>query len=75
MAEETAILFWLALAAYAAVGACLCLVLMFGLLRRLDPLAAASPSRVKAILAPGLIALWPVALVRLIKAKSSDTTS
>ena len=65
MTEAVAANIWLGVGAYATVGVVVTLVLMLGALKRLDPLAAAAPLRVKALIAPGLIALWPLVLARL----------
>lgn len=71
MSEQFAVSIWLGLAAYAAVGALLWIVLMLGLIKRLDASAAAASWRVKAVLTPGLIALWPIVLALLIKPQKS----
>jgi hypothetical protein len=57
---------WLAVAGYAGAGAVVALALCVGLLRRFDPLAATAPWHVKLILAPGMMLLWPVMLVKLV---------
>lgn len=65
MTEQIATVIWLALAAYLAIGAVIAvLTLVFGL-TRLEPSAAGLALRVRALIAPGLIALWPLVLVRL----------
>jgi hypothetical protein len=63
--EQTAIVIWLALAAYLAMGAVMAIfTLAFGL-TRLEPSAAGMALRVRVLIAPGLMALWPLVLVRL----------
>jgi hypothetical protein len=67
VSEQIATWIWLCLTAYAASGALVWIALMLGLMKRLDASAAVAPLRVKAILAPGLIALWPIVLAILIR--------
>ena len=67
MTEAVATTIWLAVGGYGAVGAVVTLALMLGAMKRLDPLAAAAPLQAKLLIAPGLIALWPLALARLLK--------
>ena len=55
------------MAAYATLGVLLWCALLLGLMKRLDASAGVAPVRVQAILAPGLIALWPIVLALLIK--------
>lgn len=69
MSEQFAALIWMAFAGYLCLGALLWIVLALGLMKRLDASAAVAPWSVKAILAPGLIALWPAVLVLLFKPK------
>jgi len=56
--------FWLGLAAYAGAGALVALWLIAGALQRFDPEAARAPWRVKLLLVPGMLALWPVLIAR-----------
>ncbi len=67
MSEQFALWIWLGLGAYAALGLLLWIALVVGLMRRLDSSAAVAPWRVKAVLAPGVIALWPIVLGLLFK--------
>ena len=55
----------LVLGVYAAIGALVGAALLAGPIARIDPAAAAAPLRVKLLWMPGLVALWPVALLRL----------
>jgi hypothetical protein len=71
MDVDVAIAIWRGLLAYAAVGAIAALWMLAGGLKRIDPLAAAAPLRVKLLLAPGLIALWPAMLVLRLRARRS----
>jgi hypothetical protein len=48
--------------AYFALGAAFALVFLSFGLRRLDPVAASGPLRFKLLIAPGIVALWPVML-------------
>ena len=66
MQERIAELVWLALAAYAGAGLMVALVLLFGGIGRIDRLAAGAPVRVKLLLLPGLTALWPAIVWRLL---------
>lgn len=75
MPEQIAEWIWAGLAVYAALGASVSAVLMLGLLQRIDPLAADAPWRVKALIAPGLVALWPIMLVLLIRPKLHERRS
>jgi hypothetical protein len=55
----------LGVVAYGAFGLITTVALLAGLVARIDPAAAAAPIRVKLLWAPGLVALWPVALLRV----------
>jgi hypothetical protein len=61
---------WLGVAAYLVVGAAFAGWMLAGAIKRLDPLAAAAPWRVKLLIAPGLAALWPVMAAKLARAPS-----
>lgn len=52
------------LAAYLAAGMLFAVALLLGSLRRIDTAAAAAPMRVKLLLVPGMVALWPLMLRR-----------
>jgi hypothetical protein len=65
MSLELAAGIWTATGAYAGVGAAVWVLLMLGGFRRIDPLAAKAPFLVKLIWAPGVIALWPIMVLRL----------
>lgn len=54
------------LAAYLAVGLLVAVALLLGGLRRIDTAAAAAPMRVKLLLVPGMVALWPLMLRRVL---------
>lgn len=69
MSEQVAAWIWLCLAAYVSFGALLWIALTLGIMKRLDASAAVAPWRVKAILAPGLIVLWPIVLSKLLKSR------
>lgn len=62
--EQTAEIIWLSLGAYLGVGLVVAVpTLLFGL-GRLEPGATAMPLRVRFLVAPGLMALWPLILAR-----------
>lgn len=69
VSEQFAAWIWIGFAGYVSLGALLWIVLTLGLMRCLDASAAAASWSVKAILAPGLIALWPAVLMLLFKPK------
>lgn len=48
--------------AYVALGAAFAVVFLSFGLRRLDPIAASGPMRFKLLIAPGVVALWPLVL-------------
>lgn len=54
------------LAIYWGIGIIAAVILLLGGLRRIDSLAASAPWRVKLLIAPGIITLWPVLLVRVL---------
>jgi hypothetical protein len=70
--ESAAELIWLVLGVYFSSGLILALiVLMFGL-KRLEPNAANMPLRVRALILPGLAALWPLVLTRLLGLRAKE---
>lgn len=72
MTEHAAELTWLVLAAYLGLGALVgAMVLLFGL-GRLEPNAASMPLRVRALILPGLAALWPLILLRLLGSRARE---
>ena len=68
MSIEQAERFWQAVGAYALVGVLFALVYLIFALRRVDPGAAASPLRVKFLILPGIVALWPLLLLQWLAA-------
>lgn len=64
MSEALAQAIWLAVGAYGGVGALAACVFTSGLVRRIDPLAADAPWRVRLLLAPGMAALWPLMVIK-----------
>jgi hypothetical protein len=65
MSEQAAMAVWTAVGAYLGLGLLVLVwLLAAGGLARLDPLAQAAPVRVKLLTAPGLVALWPIVLLR-----------
>lgn len=69
MPEIAAILLLLGLAAYAGLGLLVGLVYVFGGVGRIDPAAKAMPFRVRLMILPGLIGLWPLMLAKLLHQK------
>lgn len=67
MSEPLANYIVLALAGYIAIGALVGLIYMFGGAGKIDPAAKGKglPLRVRALILPGVIGLWPVMLVKL----------
>lgn len=66
MDVATAEMIWSSVGAYFGIGLLLAIALVFGLAGRFDPLAAAAPWRVKLVLIPGMVALWPILAVKVI---------
>ena len=65
---------WQAVAIYAAAGLLFALVYLIFALRRVDPAAAESPLRVKILILPGIVALWPFLLLQWLAARSEGGT-
>jgi len=63
VSAATAEMIWIIVGGYAAIGVLVALVMIFGLIKRIDPLAHAAPWRVKLLLSPGFVALWPLAVL------------
>ncbi len=72
MPEQAAILFWCVISAYAAIGALVALWLTLFSLKDIDKNAAAAPFGIKLLLAPGLVALWPLMLMRAFRRKPRE---
>lgn len=72
MSEQLAEIIWLSLGAYLGVGLCIALpTLLFGL-RRLEEGAAKMPLRVRLLIAPGLMALWPLVVARIFGLRAKE---
>lgn len=71
MSEAAAETLVLALGLYAALGLLVGLIFMFGGAGRIDPAAKGKglPVRVRLLILPGLIGLWPVMLLKLFTQK------
>ncbi|MEM9054382.1 MAG: hypothetical protein AAGB16_03570 [Pseudomonadota bacterium] len=71
MSEQTAELIVLALGLYAVIGLLVGLSYMFGGAGRIDPAAKGKglPWRVRLLILPGLIGLWPLMLTKLFTQK------
>jgi hypothetical protein len=52
-----------AIGLYFAIGLVFAFVFLAFGLRRLDPVAAAGPLRFKLLIAPGVVALWPLMIL------------
>ena len=58
-------------AAYLLIGVLVALYLHAGRLGRIDPAAKAAPVRVRLLITPGLILLWPVFFAKTLGAHSN----
>lgn len=65
MSVSFATFIWLAVGAYLAVGAVVAVVGVVLFMRRIEPYGAPVPLRVRLVLLPGMIALWPLILARI----------
>jgi hypothetical protein len=59
-------------ALYLAAGAVFAVVFLAFGLRRLDPIAAAGPLRFKLLIAPGVVAIWPVMIALWAAGRRND---
>lgn len=66
MDVATAEMIWLAALAYFGSGVLVAIALVCGLVRRIDPLAADAPWRVRMVLVFGMTALWPILLAKML---------
>jgi len=71
MSESAAEILVLALGIYAAIGLIIALVIAFGGAGRIDPAAKGKgmPFRVRLMILPGVVGLWPVMLTKLLTQK------
>ena len=71
MSEATANLIVTAIGVYFAIGVLVGLIYMFGGAGRIDPAAKGKglPFRVRLLILPGIIGLWPLMLVKLFAQK------
>lgn len=65
MSHQAAMLVWTILGAYGAAGLCVAAPMITFGLERIDPAAGGMPVRVRLLILPGLVALWPLMLFRL----------
>ena len=72
MSESAAETLVLAIGLYFAIGFLVGLVYMFGGAGRIDPAAKGKglPLRVRFLILPGIIGLWPLMLIKLIAQKA-----
>jgi hypothetical protein len=66
MTEDLALTIWALFAAFFGVGFLVGASLIFGLFKRIDPLAAKASWYVKLLWLPGLTLLWPLFLWKLL---------
>lgn len=69
MSETAATTILLVLGVYAALGLLVGLAYMFGGAGRIDPASKTMPARVKLMILPGIIGLWPLMLIKLLTQK------
>lgn len=76
MSETVAELIVLGLGVYALLGLLVGLVFMFGGAGRIDPAAKGKglPFRVRLLVLPGIIGLWPLMLTKLMTQKESPVS-
>lgn len=60
MSVAIAEMIWFVVGVYGALGVVFALAMVLGVMKRFDPLAHAAPLKVKALVFPGLVALWPI---------------
>ncbi len=72
MTASLATFILLAVAAYLLAGVLVALPAATVFMRRLEPYGAPVPLRVRLILLPGMIALWPVILARIAGRKAVE---
>lgn len=65
MAVVIATWFWLLVGCYAAIGVCFSLFFLVTGLGRFDPVAKAGTWGFRVLVAPGVVALWPLFLKRM----------
>lgn len=65
MSESFAGLIWTLAAVYFGLGAVISVPVAAFMITKIDPHGAPLPLRVRLVLLPGMIALWPVILARL----------
>jgi len=69
MSEAQIIAGLMGLGGYLAIGLLIGMICVFGAIGRIDPAAKTMPFRARFLILPGLIALWPIILIRLISGK------
>jgi hypothetical protein len=75
VSEEAAQQIWLAVGVYLCCGLVVGLfAVLFGL-KRIDPAMAPTPARVRLLILPGLIALWPLIVLRLVGVRAKEDQS
>lgn len=74
MGIAAAKLVWLLAGSYALAGAASAAWMLSGAIKRIDPQAATAPWRVKLIIAPGIVALWPVMAAKMAAAERQERT-
>lgn len=72
MSEQTAALIWLSLVAYLSVGLIVAVATLSFSIKLLEPSAGAMPLRVRLLIVPGLMALWPLIVARLLGVRAKE---
>ena len=61
-----------AIGTYLVIGVAIATAFLTLGLRRLDPIAAAGPVRFKLMIAPGIVALWPIMIMLWASGRGAD---
>ncbi|MDX2238120.1 MAG: hypothetical protein NW203_11200 [Hyphomonadaceae bacterium] len=72
MSEAAARAIWAGVGVYAALGLIVAAALLTVGLKRIDVQAARAPWRVKLLIAPGAVALWPLLALRMAGVKPRE---
>ncbi len=69
MSENVATLIVNGLSLYALLGLTTALIFVLGGVGRIDPTAKTMPIRARLLVAPGIVGLWPLMLVKFVRQK------
>jgi hypothetical protein len=72
VSEAAARAIWAGVGVYAALGLIVAAALLTVGLKRMDVQAARAPWRVKLLIAPGAVALWPLLVLRMAGVKPRE---